>query len=372
MTDSYILDRINFKTNKHMHGENGKQVDALEPPSEWPADGLEPVPNCPVCGADTRKLLHEGLTDQVFYCAPGKWNMYRCESCASAYLDPRPNHETISLAYQHYFTHDEVPSFKSLSFLGKFRRRIANGYRNHYFGTQDYPASIIGIIAASLIPNIGAIIDANMRHLRKENTKKRLLDVGCGNGGFLLLARSAGWDVVGVDPDSEAVEAARIQDLDVRLGGVEALDPSIEQFDTITLSHVIEHVHQPVEVLQACHRLLRPGGFLWIETPNIASQGHRLFDASWRGLEPPRHLVLFTLESMRSALSTAGFAEVKTQSYRPTCKRVFSASTAISEGIDPHIEPRRNAPSGLVRKAEQIAKHDPEQREFITVKAWKR
>ena len=348
------------------------KANAQKPHPEWPADGLESISNCPVCGAEARDLLHKDLTDQVFHCAPGKWNMYQCKSCASAYLDPRPNSETISLAYQYYFTHDEVPYFDSLSFLGKFRRRIANGYRNHYFGTHDYPASIFGIIAARLIPNIGATIDANMRHLCKENIKKRLLDVGCGNGGFLLLARSAGWDVVGVDPDSKAVEAARIQDLDVRLGGVEALDPSIEQFDAITLSHVIEHVHHPVEVLQACHRLLRPGGFLWIETPNIASQGHLLFGATWRGLEPPSHLVLFTLESMISALSTAGFAEEENQPYRPCCNRMFSASSSISMGIDPYREPRKNAPSGLVRKAEQIAKHDPEQREFITVKAWKR
>lgn len=350
----------------------GNKAHAQEPPLEWPADGLESVSNCPVCGTSARELLHKDLTDQIFFCAPGKWNMYRCESCASAYLDPCPNRETIGLAYQHYFTHDKVPDFKSLGFPGKIRRRVANGYRNHHFGTRDYPASRLGNFAASLMPNVRALIDANMRHLPGEHTNNRLLDVGCGNGGFLLLARSAGWDVVGVDPDPKAVKAACNQNLDVRLGGIEALDPSIEQFDTITLSHVIEHVHQPANVLQACYRLLRPGGFLWIDTPNISSQGHQLFGSSWRGLEPPRHLVLFTLKSMQSALSTAGFAEVKTQPYRPLCDSVFGASTAIAEGIDPYLEPRRNAPPDLVRRAEKIAKRDPERREFITVKAWKR
>jgi len=337
---------------------------------EWPAHGLESIPNCPVCGAGNRELLHEGLTDRVFFCAPGRWNMYRCDSCASAYLDPRPTSETIGLAYQRYFTHG--PNFSPVSFVGKLRRRFANAYRNHHYGTRDYPASIFGALAVGLMPNARAILDAGMRHLPKVNAGKRLLDLGCGNGSFLLRARSAGWDVVGLDFDSKAVEAARYQGIDVRLGGVEELNPADEQFDVITLAHVIEHAHHPLELLQACYNLLKPGGFLWIETPNIAAEGHRLFGANWRGLEPPRHLVLFTVESMCNALSTTGFAEVKIQSYRPLCDSIFSASKAIAEGIDPYSESRRNGPSDMVKKAERIARRDPARREFITVKAWKK
>ncbi|MCK5664178.1 MAG: methyltransferase domain-containing protein, partial [Thiotrichaceae bacterium] len=73
----------------------------------------------------------------------------------------------------------------------------------------------------------------------------------------------------------------RQKGLDVRMGGVEVLDPSVEKFDVITLSHVIEHVHQPVEVLKYCYSLLKPDGFLWLETPNIESEGYRLFGANW-------------------------------------------------------------------------------------------
>ena len=96
---------------------------------EWPADGLESVANCPVCGADTYELLHEGLTDRVFFCAPGKWKMYHCESVASAYLGPRPNSGTIGSVYRRYSSHNEAPSF-----LSKVRRRFANGYRNRRYG----------------------------------------------------------------------------------------------------------------------------------------------------------------------------------------------------------------------------------------------
>jgi len=256
--------------------------------------------------------------------------------------------------------------------MEKLQRRLANGYRNYRYGTRDYPASILGILAASLMQNVGSNIDASMRHLPKVKEGGQLLDLGCGNGAFLLRARSAGWIITGVDFDAKAVEAACRQGLDVRLGGVESVNPAIEQFDVITLSHVIEHMHQPVEVLQACFNLLKPGGFLWIETPNIASTGHKLYDVAWRGLEPPRHLVLFTLASMRNALNAAGFTKVKVQSYRPLCNGVFHASMEIAEGRNPYLNSRLNALSSLVRKAERIAKYEPERREFITVKAWKK
>ncbi len=350
--------------------QNKVNVDGTH--SEWPADGLEFVPNCPVCGSENREMLHEELTDRVFFCAQGKWIMYRCESCASAYLAPRPTAETIGLAYQNYFTHDENPGLLPPGFLKKLRRWFANGYRNHRYGTKDYPASIFGNLVASLMPSGRAVIDAGMRHLSKAKAGQRLLDLGCGNGAFLLRARSAGWDVVGIDFDSKAVEAACSQGLDVRLGGVESLDSSIEQFDVITLAHVIEHVHHPVEVLQACYRLLKTDGFLWIETPNIEAEGHQLFGANWRGLEPPRHLVLFTLESMSNVLTKSGFTEIKVQTYRPLCEGMFDASTAITEGVDPYAETLPNAPLDLVRNAERIEICNPERREFITVKAWKK
>jgi len=340
-------------------------------PPEWPRDGIESVSNCPVCGAGARELLYERLSDQVFFCAPGMWNMYRCELCASVYLNPRPTQETIGLAYQHYFTHYEAPGFSDLNFQKKIRLILANGYRNYRFGTRDFPASMLGILAVSLMPNGRALLDAGMRHLPKKGTNNRLLDVGCGNGTFLLRARSAGWEVVGVDFDRMAIKMALSQGLDARLGGVEVIESTGERFDVITLSHVIEHVHYPVEVLKACYRLLKPGGILWLETPNIASEGHRLFGASWRGLEPPRHLVLFTLESMRNAIKCAGFSNLKVHLYRPLCKEIFDASKAISEGNDPNSMSRASGPSDIVNMAEQVAKRDPARREFITVTAWK-
>lgn len=339
--------------------------------SSWPSGGLETVGNCPICGAGRSRVLHDRLTDAVFDCAPGEWTLHSCETCAAAYLDPRPTPQLIGLAYQTYFTHSDAPGYESLGAVSKIRRRLANGYRNRKFGTRDYPASSLGVALIPLMPSLKAIVDAGMRHLPLRPEGGRLLDLGCGNGAFLLRARSAGWQTLGVDFDAQAIKAAEKLGLDVRLGGVEVLDPAVEQFDVITMSHVIEHVHDPVGVLTTCASLLRPGGVLWLDTPNICSVGHEEFGRHWRGLEPPRHLVIFSPAAMKKALADAGFSQVRLQPYRRLCRETFRASAAIAEGVDPYSSDGPGVSAGQIARAERLARQDPERREFITAKAWK-
>lgn len=327
-----------------------------------------------MCGAIERTLLYKGLRDRIFSCAPGEWRLHRCNACGSAYLDPRPTPDTIGLAYRSYFTHACAPreSIERLGFSRRLQRVLANGYRNWRFGTDDQPASRLGVLVARLLPSQRALIDGGARHLPRAGPDARLLDVGCGNGAFLDFARRAGWQVEGIDPDPAAVEAARQRGLSVRAGGIELLDRESEAFDGITLSHVIEHVHEPLALLKACHRLVKRGGWIWLETPNVDALGHRRYGANWRALEPPRHLVLFTPASMRQSLAATGFEEIEDQAYRPLCASIFAASEAISEGHDvSHDTTLSQQASEAARDADRTARRDPGVREFITVKARK-
>ncbi|WP_164844438.1 class I SAM-dependent methyltransferase [Azoarcus sp. DN11] len=341
---------------------------------DWPIDGLERVQSCPVCGSPRRRQLYSGLTDKAFRCSSGRWDLYQCGECQSAYLDPRPTPATIGLAYAKYFTHAESLSADTehLSGLHRIRRALANGYRNHRFGTELQPASRLGIVAAMLLPGQRKLIDAERRGVPSARPGMRLLDVGCGNGEFLALARSAGWAVVGVEPDRKAVAVARSRGIDVREGGLETLDPATESFYGITLNHVIEHVHEPLEVLRRCHALLKPGGWIWLETPNIEAQGHERYGSAWRGLEPPRHLVIFTWASLILALEEAGFQAIEKQPYRPLCANVFAASEAIAKDESPSTASHLSKQARRAAKAmERKARNDPKLREFVTIKAWK-
>jgi ubiquinone/menaquinone biosynthesis C-methylase UbiE len=135
----------------------------------------------------------------------------------------------------------------------------------------------------------------------------KLLEVGCGRGDMLKLMQEMGWHVEGVDFDHKAVQNAQKKGLRVSCGALEAQAYPDNQFDAITMSHLIEHVHDPVQLLNECYRILRPGGRVVIVTPNSDSWGHRKFASSWRGLEPPRHLHIFNHQSLTILSQNVGF-----------------------------------------------------------------
>lgn len=342
--------------------------------STWPQDGLERVKICPVCSSERRHLLHKDLSDKVFKCAPGSWDMFQCQACRSTYLDPRPTVSTIGMAYTTYFTHSQSvqDDYRDLGFLRRLKRALANGYRNKRFGTNLHPSTKLGVVFAYFSPGFRNLLDAERRCIPFGGRGHRLLDVGCGNGDFLLLASQAGWEVVGLEPDPKAAQAARSHGIDVRQDSIESLDPAIESFDGITLSHVIEHMHDPVAALRHCYALLKPNGWIWIETPNVDAQGHESFGPAWRGLEPPRHLVLFNRPSLFDLLRSIGFSELEDLPYRPLCDYLFKESNKIAGELNEQFS--SDTPSNLARKismAERRSKRNPGLREFVTVRAIK-
>ncbi len=338
---------------------------------EWPVEDREAVSACPVCGSNHRYLLYDGLTDLIFFCAPGQWQLYKCSECGSAYLDPRPTPETIGRAYANYYTHDQESS-KAKSPFRRLRRAVVNGYRNRKYGTKEFPALSWGYWLAHMLPGQRATVDALMRHLPLSKAGNRLLDIGCGNGDFLARAKNAGWEVQGVETDRKAVEVARKRGVVVHLDLPDALKGQYGSFDGITLSHVIEHIHDPQGLLRECHKLLKPGGWLWVETPNIDSLGSRRFGKNWRGLEPPRHLVLFTRSSLLRSFKAAGFRNFVDMPYREQYCNINAACEAIRQGLDP-----TNCRPTLLQRLKCVipsfrARYDLEAREFVTVRAEKK
>jgi len=307
--------------------------------TSWPESDLEYILKCPVCGEAERVILHEGLTDNVFFIAPGKWTSWRCIECHCSYLDPRPSHTSIHIAYRNYYTHEEPisnPTYGTLSLFRKLRRTLANGYINWRYSTKKSPSSKVGIPLLLCLWPLKNSIDRTYRHMpRIPAGGGVLLDVGCGNCAFLEVAKSSGWCVFGVDPDEKAIAHGLNHGINVKHGGIEQFDGKESLFDVITINHVIEHVHDPMALLNACYRLLKPSGQLWLETPNVDSFGHYDYMENWRGLEPPRHLVLFNLSSLTRALVDTGFTAIKRKSGLNAQLYMTVASEAIKRGL-PH------------------------------------
>lgn len=276
---------------------------------EWPKDGLEFLGKCPVCDDTHRTLLHDNLIDRWFH-APGRWKMYMCDNCGSGYIDPRPDRATISLAYATYETHRPVDTHETAKH--GLAARLRNGYLNVKYGYRMAPANRWGYLAMYLLPPpLRLEWDHYARHLRKpQPSHNKLLDVGCGNGEFLVRAKWQGWDVHGIDLDPAALAHARAAGIPVTQGLAQRSTFAPASFDVITSHQVIEHTHAPVEFLRTLHAWLKPGGFIWVGTPNIASDLHEQFGADWCDLHPPQHLVIFSARSLIDTMRRCGFMDV--------------------------------------------------------------
>lgn len=302
-------------------------------PRVWPAADLESVPHCPVCGGDRRGLLYDGLADRIWFCGGGGWSLHRCLDCSGAFLDPRPNRQTIERAYSTYFTHTEA-SGEPQPAAAHARAAVLNGYLNTRYGYDFSPASRLGPVLARLFPKKRAYADRLVRNLHRPRRGGRLLDIGCGQGTFLAEMRRAGWDVQGIEPDVSAAAVARASGVPVINASFEEVPLSPESFDAVTLNHVIEHLYDPIEAFRIVHDLLRPGGMIWIATPNLESRGHDRYGRDWIGLDPPRHLVLFTRPSLARAVESAGFELLRfVRDY--SAERVFPCSATVSAREDP-------------------------------------
>lgn len=145
----------------------------------------------------------------------------------------------------------------------------------------------------------------------------RLLDAGCGVGYFLERARSAGYQVAGLDPNPEAVAGANSRGLEVFLGSLEEFAKTVppESFDVVTLFDVLEHFDDPREMVRAAVSLLKPGGGLVVTTPNGRRPipfGREAFDL------PPHHLTRWEPEVLEGFLKREGLrVEFADHAYLP-------------------------------------------------------
>ena len=270
-----------------------------------------PLPRCPVCDHGGT-ALHQGLTDQL-YRTEGIWSMRTCENpvCRTCWLDPAPLPADLHKLYATYSTHTQASASIMPSGTHSFLDRI----RESVLGkTLGYPrtrkSSLFDLIVSRAHPAWRDAQQAMVFYL-PHVSEGRMLDIGCGNGSSMLVLRQYGWSVEGIDFDEHSIAQARARHLNAKVGDLRMINYPTGSFDAILMNHVIEHIPNPVDLLRECLRILKPGGVLVALTPNADSWGHRRFGSCWRGLEIPRHLHIFTWDSLALAARQAGFTSVE-------------------------------------------------------------
>ena len=276
------------------------------------SDGLRlEVAECCLCDAADDEPLAVG-EDFEYHTSRDTYLAVRCRGCGLVYLKLRPTDSELSRVYP--------PSYHAFDFS-------ATRYGLAYTVRRRLEARRLLAVCR------GLPADA------------RILDVGCGDGFHLKLLREfgpPGWTLEGVDTSPRAVEAARAAGLSVRLGSVEEVASEPARYDLALLIATIEHVSDPVGVLGAVRRLLRPGGRVVVATDNAASWSFRLFKGRyWGGYHFPRHWYLFSPTTIARLAECAGFEVERLGTMVSPVNWTFSIRNAL---VDWH------APNRLVER----------------------
>src|SRR6266403_183178 len=205
-----------------------------------------PCPSCYICGT-AGSPLYRSLKDR-YWGAYGLWNLSKCRNrlCGLVWLDPIPIREDIAKAYQNYYTHWE-PAAEGTK-VGLVRRLIRDTKANYLAYAFGYGKrglkSYLGLVTC-LAPLRRSSIEFEVMYL-PFLPGGRLLEVGCGNGTMLKGMADLGWHVEGIDFDPAAVETCRRRGLEVHVGLLEDRCYPANSYDAVTMSHLIEHVYEPL------------------------------------------------------------------------------------------------------------------------------
>lgn len=171
-----------------------------------------------------------------------------------------------------------------------------------------------------------------------------LCDVGAGGGLFLDQAKAAGWQCRGTEFDPAIVEECRARGLDMHCGPVQEHPWAKGSADVVVSIEVIEHLRWPMQDLRAMVELLRPGGALYLTTPNFNSISKWLNRGTWTVVNYPEHISLFTPATLHRALTGLDMHRV---SLRTTglsitrLKRSHGGSGQASSGLSSDEQLRR-------------------------------
>lgn len=228
---------------------------------------------CPLCGVASSVVEHF---------PGGPPNILRCLVCTVGFVHPMPVSTVLASQYSTDY----------------FAKKYDETTRTRYVNAEAFRQK-----SQSCLVQIDRL---------RGGKKGRLLDLGCGRGWFIELARSFGWEIQGLELCSEiAFQTEARLGTTIHKGSLfdVSLDP--ESVDAVTMFDTIEHLEMPLKALKICRRVLRPGGVLAISTPNLFGIGCRVLGRNAFGVWPEEHIVYFGPSSIKNALRLADFAEVE-------------------------------------------------------------
>lgn len=259
---------------------------------------------CPACSSRHVRTLLQG-SDRLYGTTDVLFSVVECAKCKLIRLYPWPSPAELPRYYpaDYWFQTDQAAAAR----LEEFYRRTV--LRDH-----------VRFVRRAL----GPPSDAGL-----------VLDVGCGGGLFPRMLREEGYRCIGMDFATQAAGVAwRRNGVPVAAGLLPDAPLAPDSLGALSMFHVLEHLYDPAEYLEAAHRLLRPGGKLIVQVPNADCWQFALFKGHWNGIDVPRHLINFKAKDLRLLLEACGF-EVKRQKHFSLRDNPAGLASTIAPGLDP-------------------------------------
>ncbi len=266
--------------------------------------------SCDICGANAFRPLYEGY-DRLHGC-PGTFTVIECRHCGQLTLRPRPTPEQLSRYYPaEYCSHRPQPPPNPAGVL-RWLRDLT--YAAH-FGYDTAPWVTRSRLAHAFAWLLTLPFRRAFPLLPRAEHRSRVLDLGCGAGAFLDRLKQLGWETHGVDISPEAVKIACSRGHRVVCGVLGDIAYADDAFDVVRANHVIEHLPAPTRTTQDILRVLKPGGLLLVALPSARGLVPRLFGPCTFSLEVPRHLWMFSANTLAFMLKQAGFTDVRVRRF---------------------------------------------------------
>lgn len=229
------------------------------------SETLAPVA-CSLCGGNESRRL---------FGSDSLW--VKCRKCGLVYQNPQPKVTELLKRYDAEYFRYEIEN------EDRFFALMELGLKDIRFEELDMPTVLTPVF----------------------------LDVGCATGRLLAWARDEGWKEKGIEVCRAAAEYGRqTRGVDIYSGTIEEAGLESDTVDVVHCSHLIEHLNNPVQFVKEVVRILKPGGYFIVTTPNIAGLQSWLFRAGWRSMIPD-HLYLFSVATLRQLLELSGLTVLR-------------------------------------------------------------
>lgn len=307
------------------------------------------IDQCILCNSKS-ETIHKELQDLLFNVS-GTWGINKCSNpeCGLFWANPMPKKSDLHRLYKTYYTH--ASNDTKDTFLWRLYNNTVKAYLSikYEYKTQvGFFYKALGCLLY-LEPGIKALADAKIFQLPAKDMGK-LLEVGCGSGKNLKYLSELGWDVEGIDFDEPAVLNAQKQGLNVSVSDLASKKYPDNHFDTIVSRHLIEHVPDPIALVDECYRVLKPNGLFVAYTPNTGSLGYSTYGKNWRGLEPPRHLYIFNISSLSNLVKNIGFSNI-------ACQSTYAGAPILLASQELHQKGRVGQTNKILRIIKTIVLH---------------